>query len=115
MIPLSILDLTPIKQGGNAAATFRETLELARHAEALGYHRYWLVEHHNTPSVAGAPPPAGVGPFAAGPPTPPGGGGGRMPPEPTPVKGGRRFGAPTAPHPRPLWLGGGGGGAHHPP
>ena len=54
MIPISILDLTPIKQGGSVAATLRETLELARHAEALGYHRYWLVEHHNTPSVAGA-------------------------------------------------------------
>ena len=50
----SVLDLTPIKQGGSAAATFRETLELARHAERLGYHRYWLVEHHNTTGVAGS-------------------------------------------------------------
>ncbi len=54
MIPLSILDLTPIRQGGSIAATFRETVALARAAERLGYHRYWLVEHHNTPSVAGA-------------------------------------------------------------
>lgn len=54
MTPISILDLTPIKQGGSAAATFRETLELAQCAEAWGYKRYWLVEHHNTPSVAGA-------------------------------------------------------------
>ena len=54
MIPLSILDLTPIKQGGNAAASFRETVALAQAAEAWGYKRYWLVEHHNTPSVAGA-------------------------------------------------------------
>ncbi|HET7085110.1 MAG TPA: LLM class flavin-dependent oxidoreductase [Rhizomicrobium sp.] len=54
MIPLSILDLTPVKLGGNPAQSFRETLELAQLAERLGYHRYWLVEHHNTPSVAGA-------------------------------------------------------------
>lgn len=54
IVPLSILDLTPIKQGGSAAATFGETVELARAAEAWGYKRYWLVEHHNTPSVAGA-------------------------------------------------------------
>jgi luciferase family oxidoreductase group 1 len=54
MTPLSILDLTPIKQGGGVAATFRETTELAQHAQALGYKRYWLVEHHNTQSVAGA-------------------------------------------------------------
>jgi len=54
MTPLSILDLTPIKQGGNAAASFRETVALAQAAEAWGYKRYWLVEHHNTPSVAGA-------------------------------------------------------------
>jgi luciferase family oxidoreductase group 1 len=54
MIPLSILDLTPIKQGGSAAQSFRETVELAQAAERLGYRRYWLVEHHNTQSVAGA-------------------------------------------------------------
>ena len=54
MTPISVLDLTPIKQGGSVAQTFRETVELARAAEALGYKRYWLVEHHNTPSVAGA-------------------------------------------------------------
>jgi luciferase family oxidoreductase group 1 len=54
MTPLSILDLTPVKQGGTVPATFRETLELAQYAEAWGYKRYWLVEHHNTQSVAGA-------------------------------------------------------------
>jgi luciferase family oxidoreductase group 1 len=54
MIPLSILDLTPIRRGGTIADTFRETVALAQAAERLGYHRYWLVEHHNTASVAGA-------------------------------------------------------------
>ena len=54
MIPLSILDLTPIRQGGSVTATFAETVALAQAAERLGFHRYWLVEHHNTPAVAGA-------------------------------------------------------------
>lgn len=54
MIPLSILDLTPIKQGGSVAQTFRESIDLAKQAEGWGYKRYWLVEHHNTPAVASA-------------------------------------------------------------
>ena len=52
MIPISILDLTPIRQGGDAATALRETLDLAQHAESLGYHRYWLAEHHNMASIA---------------------------------------------------------------
>lgn len=52
--PLSFLDLVPIRQGGSAAGTFRETVELAGLAERLGFHRYWLVEHHNTPGVGGS-------------------------------------------------------------
>jgi luciferase family oxidoreductase group 1 len=54
MIPFSILDLSPIVQGGDAAAALRNTIDLARHAETWGYHRYWLAEHHNIPSVASA-------------------------------------------------------------
>jgi luciferase family oxidoreductase group 1 len=51
---LSILDLTPVRQGGDAAGAIADTLALAKRADALGYHRYWLVEHHNTPGVAGS-------------------------------------------------------------
>jgi luciferase family oxidoreductase group 1 len=54
MIPFSILDLSPIVQGGDAAQALRNTIDLARHAEAWGYDRYWLAEHHNIPSVASA-------------------------------------------------------------
>ena len=54
MIPLSILDLSPIVQGGDAASALRNTLDLAKHAERLGYHRFWVAEHHNIPSVASA-------------------------------------------------------------
>src|ERR1700722_19441489 len=51
----SLLDLAPIRQGGTAAEAFRNTLDLARHAERWGYHRYWLAEHHNLPGIASAP------------------------------------------------------------
>src|SRR6202049_4456977 len=54
MIPFSVLDLSPIVQGGNAAQSLRNTLDLARHAEAWGYRRYWLAEHHSMPGIASA-------------------------------------------------------------
>jgi len=50
--PLSVLDLAPIKEGRTITQTFQETLDLAQHAEAWGYKRYWLAEHHNLASVA---------------------------------------------------------------
>ncbi|MBB5783219.1 LLM class flavin-dependent oxidoreductase [Nonomuraea jabiensis] len=55
-VPLSVLDLSPITSGGTAAGALRETLDLARHAERLGYSRYWIAEHHLSPSVAAAAP-----------------------------------------------------------
>ena len=48
-IPLSILDLAPIRTGETAADAFSNTLDLARHADRWGYQRYWLAEHHNFP------------------------------------------------------------------
>jgi luciferase family oxidoreductase group 1 len=53
-IPFSILDLSPICQGGTAAQSFRNTLDMAQHAERWGYHRYWLAEHHSIPGIASA-------------------------------------------------------------
>ena len=50
----SILDLSPIVEGADAAQAFRNSLDLARHAEEWGYHRYWLAEHHNLPGIASA-------------------------------------------------------------
>ena len=47
VIPLSILDLAPIVEGSNAARALHCSLDLARHAEAWGYRRYWVAEHHN--------------------------------------------------------------------
>ena len=54
MIPFSILDLSPIVEGGDAAQALGNTVDLAQHAEGWGYHRFWLAEHHNIPSVASA-------------------------------------------------------------
>ncbi|MFI7312792.1 LLM class flavin-dependent oxidoreductase [Streptomyces hygroscopicus] len=55
-VPLSVLDLVPISSGSTAAEALRNTLDLARRAEAFGYHRYWLAEHHLNPGVAGTSP-----------------------------------------------------------
>ena len=53
-IPFSVLDLSPIVEGATAADALRNSLELARAAEALGYRRFWLAEHHNMPGIASA-------------------------------------------------------------
>src|SRR5437764_9140920 len=66
MIPLSVLDLSPIIEGGTAAQSFRNTLDLAQHAERWGYHRYWLAEHHNIPGIASAATSVVVGYVAGG-------------------------------------------------
>ncbi|MEV7010002.1 LLM class flavin-dependent oxidoreductase [Streptosporangium sp. NPDC051022] len=55
-LPLSVLDLSPIVSGETAADALRNTVDLARHAERLGYRRYWIAEHHLSPSVAAAAP-----------------------------------------------------------
>jgi len=54
MIPFSVLDLSPIIEGGDARRAFDETLALAQAADRLGYQRYWLAEHHNMPGIASA-------------------------------------------------------------
>jgi luciferase family oxidoreductase group 1 len=54
MAVLSILDLSPIIEGGDAALAFRNTADLAEHAEEWGYHRFWVAEHHNLPGIASA-------------------------------------------------------------
>ncbi|KWX69571.1 luciferase [Paenibacillus riograndensis] len=65
-IPFSVLDLAPIVEGGTAADSFHNTLDLARHAEAWGYHRYWLAEHHNMPGIASSATSLVIGHVAAG-------------------------------------------------
>lgn len=53
-IPYSLLDLSPVPEGFEAADAIRNSIDLARHAESWGYHRFWLAEHHNMPGVASA-------------------------------------------------------------
>lgn len=66
MIPFSVLDLSPIPEGSDAAASFRNTLDLAQHAERWGYQRYWLAEHHGMPGIASAATAVLIGHVAAG-------------------------------------------------
>ncbi len=54
MVPLSVLDLAPIAEGGDAAQSFHNSADLARHAERLGYRRFWMAEHHSMPGIASA-------------------------------------------------------------
>ena len=54
MVPLSILDLAPVSEGSDAGAALRNALSLAQTGEALGYHRFWMAEHHSMPGIASA-------------------------------------------------------------
>ncbi|MFI9654970.1 LLM class flavin-dependent oxidoreductase [Guyparkeria sp. GHLCS8-2] len=65
MIPFSILDLAPITEGSDAATALANSVDLARQAEALGYRRYWLAEHHNMPGIASAATALVIGQVAA--------------------------------------------------
>jgi luciferase family oxidoreductase group 1 len=62
---LSVLDQSPIRSGGTAADAINETLELAQTCERLGYHRYWLAEHHSSRGLAGTSPEVLIGQVAA--------------------------------------------------
>src|SRR5688500_13510928 len=64
-VPLSVLDLSPVPAGVPAGQALHNTLDLARRTEALGFHRYWLAEHHNLPGVASSAPEVMIGEVAA--------------------------------------------------
>lgn len=65
MQQFSILDLSPVPEGGTAADALANTIDLARCAEKTGYHRYWLAEHHNMPGIASAATSIVIGQVAA--------------------------------------------------
>jgi len=104
-IPLSILDLAPITQGNTAATTFRNSLALAQHAEALGYHRYWLAEHHNMDSVASSATAVLIGYIAGGTSTMRVGSGGIMLPNHAPLIVAEQFGTLASLYPGRIDLG----------
>jgi luciferase family oxidoreductase group 1 len=62
---LSVLDQSPISEGSTGAEALRNTIDLARHVDGLGYNRYWVAEHHGTSMLAGSSPEALIGPIAA--------------------------------------------------
>ena len=66
VIPLSILDLVPVREGETPGDALPRSLDLARHAERLGYRRFWVAEHHNMPGIASAATSVVIGYLAAG-------------------------------------------------
>ncbi|PWL17878.1 alkane 1-monooxygenase [Falsochrobactrum shanghaiense] len=92
MIPLSVLDLSPVAEGSDAGQSLRNTLELAQQAERLGFNRYWLAEHHNMPGIASAATAVVIGHVAAGTSTIRVGAGGIMLPNHAPLVVAEQFG-----------------------
>ena len=105
MVPLSILDLSPILEGGDAAQSFGNSLDLARDAERLGYRRYWLAEHHNMPGIASAATAVVIAHVAAGTSSIRVGAGGIMLPNHAPIMVAEAFGTLASLHPGRIDLG----------
>src|SRR5436190_9082552 len=105
MVPVSVLDLSPIIQGSNAAAALRNSLSLAQHAERLGYTRFWVAEHHSMPGIASAATAVVIGHVAAGTTTIRVGAGGIMLPNHAPLVIAEQFGTLEALFPGRIDLG----------
>jgi luciferase family oxidoreductase group 1 len=105
MIPFSILDLAPVTVGSDAAQAFRNTLDLARLGERLGYRRYWLAEHHNMPGIASAATAVLIGHVAGGTSTIRVGAGGIMLPNHAPLQVAEAFGTLASLYPGRIDLG----------
>ncbi|HEY1258766.1 MAG TPA: LLM class flavin-dependent oxidoreductase [Stellaceae bacterium] len=105
MVPLSVLDLSPIVEGGDARQALQNSRDLARHVEALGYRRYWMAEHHNLPGIASAATAVALAHVAAGTSTIKIGAGGIMLPNHAPLLIAEQFGTLAALHPGRVELG----------
>ena len=105
MVPFSVLDLSNIIQGGTVADALHRSRELARHAEQLGYRRFWLAEHHNMPGIASAATSLVIAHVAAGTSTIRVGSGGIMLPNHSPLVIAEQFGTLAALHPGRIDLG----------
>ena len=105
MIPFSILDLSPITEGSDATQSFKNTLDLAQHAEAWGYNRLWLAEHHGMPGIASAATAVLIGHVAAGTKTIRVGAGGVMLPNHSPLVIAEQFGTLECLYPGRIDLG----------
>src|SRR3569623_295050 len=105
MIPFSVLDLSPITEGSDAAQSFRNTLALAQHAERWGYRRYWLAEPHGMPGIASAATSVLLGHVAGGTKTIRVGAGGIMLPNHSPLVIAEQFGTLESLYPGRIDLG----------
>jgi luciferase family oxidoreductase group 1 len=103
--PLSVLDLSPVPSGTAPSQALHETLALARSAEAAGYHRYWLAEHHNIRSVVSTSPDVMIAAVAAATSTIRVGSGGVMLPNHSPLKVAETFRVLAGLHPGRIDLG----------
>jgi luciferase family oxidoreductase group 1 len=104
-VPLSVLDLAPIVEGGTAADSFRNSADLAQHAERWGYRRYWLAEHHNMPGIASAATAVVIGHIGAATNTIRIGAGGIMLPNHSPLQVAEQFGTLASLYPGRVDLG----------
>src|SRR6267142_2053988 len=100
MVPLSVLDLSPITEGGDPGLSLHNSLDLARHVERLGYRRFWMAEHHNLPGIASAATAVALAHVAAGTTGIKIGAGGIMLPNHAPLVIAEQFGTLAALHPR---------------
>ncbi|MGB8177539.1 MAG: MsnO8 family LLM class oxidoreductase, partial [Pseudolabrys sp.] len=105
MIPLSILDLSPVSANSTGAQALRNSLDLARHADGLGFRRYWVAEHHNLPAIASSAPDIMIGQIAAVTKTLRVGSGGIMLPNHAPLMVAERFKVLEALYPGRIDLG----------
>lgn len=105
VVPYSVLDLVPVPEGALPAESFRHSLDLARHAERWGYHRYWLAEHHNMPGIASAATAVLIGHLAGGTNTLRLGAGGIMLPNHSPLVIAEQFGTLSSLYPDRIDLG----------
>jgi len=105
MIPISLLDLAPVCEGSDTTGAFANMLDLARHAERWGYHRYWLAEHHNMPGIASAATAVLIGHVAGGTSTIRVGAGGIMLPNHAPLQVAEQFGTLASLYPGRIDLG----------
>jgi luciferase family oxidoreductase group 1 len=105
MIPYSLLDLAPVCEGSTPAQAFAHMADLARHAETLGYHRYWLAEHHNMPGIASAATSVLVGHVAGATQRIRVGSGGVMLPNHAPLQVAEQFGTLASLYPGRIDLG----------
>ena len=105
MIPLSVLDLSPVSEGSDPGRALRNSIDLARHAEAWGYRRYWMAEHHNMDGIASAATAVALAHAAEATSTIRIGAGGIMLPNHAPLVIAEQFGTLAALHPNRIDLG----------